>query len=181
MINLLPSEYQKQLKREKSWRLFLLLEIIFLVFLFSLSLILLSLSFYIKTETRNLRLLEDTEKESFLKTDLQKTKEESIFLDKAISKIKTFYMNQPDTTEIFINIFQTIPREIYLNSFSWQKKDSTVFISGFSPTREALLQLKNNLKRNKGFSRVEFPLSTWQTPKDIYFNLNLELKTLKEK
>ena len=177
MINLLPSEYQKQLKREESWRLFLILEVIFLVFLFSLSLILLSLSLYMKTEAKNLKLLGDIERESFLKTDLRKTKEESIFLNKAISEIKTFYIGQPDTTEIFMNIFQTIPKEIYLNSFSWQKKDSTVFISGFSPTREALLQLKNNLKRNKEFSKVEFPLSTWQTPKDIYFNLNLELKT----
>ncbi len=175
MINLLPSSYKKELLQEENWRLTLILGILFLIFLVSLILLLISIKIYIQGQVESLKVLADLEEKSLKTSGIPDFREKIDMANKKILGLESFYKAQDSTVEVLENIFQTIPAKIYLTSFFWQKSASQVSLSGFSPSREALFELKKNLEEEKEFTDISFPLSNWQKPTDIDFTVTFKM------
>lgn len=175
MINLLPPSYKKELLQEENWRLTLILGILFLIFLVSLILVLISIKIYIQGQVESLRVLADLEEKSLKTSGIPDFREKITLANKKILGLESFYKTQDTTVEVLENIFQTIPAKIYLTSFFWQKSASQVSLSGFSPSREDLFELKKNLEEEKEFIDIRFPLSNWQKPADIDFTVTFKM------
>lgn len=176
MINLLPAHYKQELEQEENFRLVLILGTVFMIFLASLILILLSVKVYIKGSTDSLALAASAEKEKLQTIEFQETRQRIVQGNKKILEMKSFYEKQSNPAAIFEKISQTLPSGVFLTSLSWQKGAGVVIISGFAPSREVLFALRSNLESQEQFSQVYFPPQNWIKAKDIDFQATFELE-----
>lgn len=175
MINLLPPPYQEELKQKEGRKLILILGILFLVFLISLTLILFSAKLYIQGQLDSVKILVDLEEKTMQAAEIKDFKQKVNLTNQNILKLNEFYETQINPIDILEKVFGTLPEEITLTDFSWQKNNSQVSISGFSSTREALFNFKNNLEADKEFAEIKFPPSNWIKPVDIDFNVTFKI------
>jgi Tfp pilus assembly protein PilN len=175
MINLLPPQYQAELKQEENWKTVLILEIVFLIFLVSLILILFSIKIYLQGQVESLKVLVDLEEKTLQTFGISDWREKITLTNQKILKLETFYKTQVRATKILEEIFQVLPSEISLTALSWQKNISQVTLAGFSPSREILFGFKKNLEEKKDFSQIYFPPSNWIKPVDIDFQVSFKI------
>ena len=175
MINLLPPAYQKELKQEENRRLTVILGMLFLVFLISLILILFSVKLYIQGQLASVKILADSEEKTLLTPQIQDLQGKINSANRNLAKLALFYGSQISAVGILEKIFKTIPSEIYLTAFSWQKDTSQVTISGFSPTREVLFNFQRNLEAAKEFTDFNFPSQNWIKSSNIDFYVSFKI------
>jgi len=172
MINLLPPEEKKVLEMEENFRLVLILEILVLVFFLSLTLVLFSIKIYISGKLESQKVLADLEERQLKVSEIEALREKVKMANQELSKLETFYQQQFPLVESLEKISKNIPKQIYLNSLSFTKENYLVSLSGFSPDRETLYELKKNLENE--FKDVNFSLESWFKPED--FSVTFKIK-----
>jgi len=176
VINLLPPSYKKEILQEQNWKLTLILGLLFLIFSVSLILVLFSIKIYIQGQVEPLKVLTEAGEKSLQESGILDFREKIESANQKILKLESFYKNQ-DSTLIFLeNIFKLIPENIYLTGLFWQKSASQSSLTGFSPSREALFELKKNLEERKEFSDISFPSSNWMDSVNINFQVTFKIK-----
>ena len=175
MINLLPPLYQQELRQEENRKLILILGMLSLIFLISVTLILFSVKLYIQGKLESVKALVDLEEKTLQTSEIQSLKERINSVNQNLSKLNAFYEKQISSINILEKVFKTLPPEIYLTAFSWQKNTSQVAISGFSRNREILFLFQKNLEESKEFSGIELPTQNWIKPVDIDFRVTFKI------
>jgi len=175
MINLLPEEEKKVLEMEENWRLVSILEILGLVFFLCLILVLFSIKISVSGKLESQKILVDVKEKQLKVSEIQVLREEIKMINQELFKLETFYQQQFSLVEILEKISKNIPPKIYLNSLYYSKDNFQISLSGFSPNREILFELKENLERE--FKDVYFPPQNWVKPKDIDFSVNFKIRT----
>lgn len=176
MINLLPPQYKEELKQEENWRLVLLLGILILVFLISIILILFAIKFHIGGRVESEKTLVNLEEKYSQTSEIKELRQKIILANQNLSKLNSFYSFQVSPSEILEKVSKTIPSGIYLTAFSWQKNTSQISLAGFSPERKILFEFKENLEKEKEFTEIYFPPSSWINPVDINFYITFKIK-----
>lgn len=180
MINLLPLREKKENEQEENWKIVLVLGILVLVFLFSLSLILFSIKVYISREVAAQKILFE-QKETELKTPQARQFEEKIKQSNLIlAELKSFYQQAPYLTEVIERISKALPQDVYLTNLSLdsqplERRELQCRLLGFSPSREALVEFKENLEKDNNFKNVYFPPINWVKPIDIDFSVTFQI------
>ncbi|MGB2762355.1 MAG: PilN domain-containing protein [Minisyncoccales bacterium] len=181
MINLLPPEYKKELSKEEQYKIVLTLGIFVLLFLICFSLILLSIEIYVSGQLEiKKEFIKQSQKEMNF-SEIEGLEQKIKSVNENISALVIFYGNQTSIIKISEEISNLIPSGIYLNNISInssKEKDYRflVSLSGFSPSRELLLELESNIKKKEEFFKASsFPQSTWTKPVEIDFSLNLKI------
>lgn len=168
MINLLPSQQKEELAQERRYKLLLIFGISIIIFFIALFLILFSIKIFIAGKAQ--------EEKVVISPELQGLEEEIVSINKSLQNLASFYEKQPDFIGFLEKISQILPAGVYLTSFSWnivgKEENFSVFLQGFSPTREILLNLKRNLESEPAFKDINFPPSNWVRPDNIDFSLN---------
>jgi Tfp pilus assembly protein PilN len=178
MLNLLPQSEKKFLEREKCYKTLLILGLAVLCALVCLNLILLSIKIYIsaQTEVENI-IFQQTEKQ--IQNSRTRGIEDAIRItNKDMADMHSFYKNKTDMSELLEKLSEILPQGIYLTYFSFsaeQESEREISISGFSPSREKLFELKQILESETEFQEVYFPSSNWVKPYDIDFSLKFHL------
>jgi Tfp pilus assembly protein PilN len=181
MINLLPPSEKEELLREKQWKLIIILGILVLAFLICFSLILFSLKAFITGEVEAQKILFNQREKEFKSPKMQTLEENLVSFNLILSKLDSFYQNQINLTEILEKISKTLPTEAYLTNLSitpyFEKAQKIKCnLSGFSPTREKLLEFKQNLESEGTFEEVYFPPVNWVEAKNINFTVTFNIK-----
>jgi len=177
MINLLPPAEKKELLLREQQNLILILGILFLSFLLSLSLILLSIkiSFSRDLEIQKI-ILEERKKEISFDKKLEEKMENS---NQALSDLNSFYQGQSHFTSILEKISGTLPPGTYLTNLNLnplqKEKGFQISLSGFCQSREILFSFKENLEREGSFSEIYFPPENWVKSSDVNFNVTLKV------
>lgn len=154
--------------------------ILLLLFLFCLVLILLSLKIYIGGRVEEQKIL--FQQEERLKTPESQDFEENIkTANQNLLKLNSFYQNQIRMTPLIEQIAEILPPDVYLNDLSFcpsteKEYKFLVSLTGFSRSREALFEFKENLQAQENFASISVPLVSWVKPTDINFNLNFKIK-----
>ncbi len=178
MINLLPPSQKEEISLMETFRLVLILGILFSSFLISFSLILLLVKINLEKELMLTKIsLEEKEKEAVTAKAIRKLIED---FNLELSKLHAFEKKKINTVEILEKISQNLPEKVYLTNFkiAWTEKEGLwqVSLSGFSPDRESLLKLKENLGKEKNFLEIYFPPENWVASKNINFHLTFKIK-----
>lgn len=176
MINLLPPRKKEILIQIEYWKLTLILGILVLVFLISFSLILLSVKTYISGKLGSEKILVEIKEKQLETSEMEDLQKKITAANQNLSKLDSFYQSQANLTKILEEISKTLPSGIYLTSFSYRKDISKIELSGFSPEREALFELKKNLEKEKNFQEIYFPPSNWIKPIEIDFYATFKIK-----
>lgn len=182
MINLLPSQQKEELLGEKNFKLVLILGIVILAFLICFSLILFSIKISIAGQLSAQKFILSQKEAETLQTQDLENKIKSLNL--TISKLDSFYQSKLDWVEVSEKISQNIPSKIYLTSLTFKqptglKKEEylgDVSLTGFSPSRETLIEFKKNLEKEEQFSEVYFPPENWVQATDINFTVNFKVQ-----
>ncbi len=181
MINLLPPKQKQRLLKQERLRVILILGILFVSFLFSLFLVLFWIKNYIATDFQTQKIfLEEKKKLVSANPELQKeiTEFNALFTDLA-----SFYQKNINPVRVLENISSKMPSGTYLREFNFAvterkgKEETRISISGYCPNRNALIELKDNLEKEKEFSEIYFSPGSWIKPTDINFTVNFKLNT----
>jgi Tfp pilus assembly protein PilN len=176
MINLLPPKEKKDLLMREQKNIVFSLEILFLAFLISLSLILLAIKIWFAKDLEIQQLfLEEKKKEVLLQKDFE---EKIINLNQTLLNLKSFYQKQISLTQVLEKISHLLPKGIYLTNFNFnlKEKEGQITLTGFCQDRETLLSFKKILEENGSFSEVYFPPENWVKPTDINFVVSFKIK-----
>lgn len=178
MINLLPPSQKEEISLLETLNLVLVLGMVITSFLISLSLLLLLVKINIEKEIALSEIFfKEKEKEAM---ESKKIREKIEKFNLEILTFTTFERKKTCVIEILEKISGNLPEKIYLTNFNlnWSEKDSLwqASLSGFSPDRESLLALKENLEKEEGFFQIYFPPENWIVPKNINFSLTFKIK-----
>lgn len=174
MINLLPPQYKEELKREENFNLVFVLEILFLAFSISLALILFSIRIHLAGLIEEQKIFYDSKNKEL--SQIKSVEAELNSINEKLVKVDSFYKEQFELPDFLERISKLLPPGIYLNSFSYEKQEKKINLSGFSPTVEFLLDFKDNLESQEDFKEVVFPPTVWLQLKNIDFNTSFKIK-----
>ena len=112
--------------------------------------------------------------------EAQDIEREINLINQNLSNLSSFYDRQPNLTELLGKISHIISDDMYLNSMSLKPNGEDgdkfqVLLTGYSPTREILLDFKKKLEVEPDFQGIYFPPSNWVKPIDINFSTTFEV------
>ena len=179
MINLLPPQEKQKLLEEEKYRIFLILVSLGFLFLVSLSLILFSIKIYIAGQTASQKIFINLKEEEFATLTGQNLEKEIRLINQNLSKLNSFYQQQPNFSELLEKIYKTLPPQTYLTTFSLRPlaEEENIFqvsLTGYCPSRELLREFKRNLEAQPEFEEVYFPLANWVKLRDIDFSVTFQ-------
>lgn len=184
MINLLPPEQKKNLLEQRQLRLVLILGSLFIFFILSTGLMLLIVKNYFLWTIQSQKILfEERQKIVSLYKD---NEQEITNYNSFFSDIYSVYEDRDSLTKALEQIYETFPQGTYLTDFNFNMvKEKTkkgvqtrakIAMVGFSPSRELLLVLKDNLENKDEFSDVYFSPNSWIDPIDPTFSVSFFLQ-----
>lgn len=179
MINLLPLEEKQKLFLKKKEKLTIIWGIVILVSLVCLTLILLSIKFYILAETdyqKNMLKQAEQENQTPDVASLTSTiKKYNVIL----AQLDSFYTKEIHFNQV-LKIITDIskPKNLYLTSFSLSR-DKTgavqLIVAGISDTRENLLVFKKNIEQDQKIENPYFSPESWLNPTNANFSLTFKV------
>ena len=177
MINLLPSQEKEELRKEEQFKVILILGIIIIASLVYFSLILCSINIFLSGELKSQEIIYTQREKELKNPQIQAFQTNLADFNKKISQLDSFYQDQFAFTEILEKISGMIPPEISFLSLSLSLKEKTAecSFSGFSPSRDILVQFKDILEKEESFTEIYFPPTCWIKPEDINFTINFNI------
>ncbi len=183
MINLLPSEYKKEIIQEESWKLIMNWGMLILAFLVCFSLILFSIKIFIFGEVEAQKILFRQKEEELQTPQMQSLQRSLVDFNQTLFNLNSFYKNQFRLSEPLEKVSAVFPSGVYLTNLSVSPHPeteegyrATCNLSGFSPTRDKLLALKENLGKEGYFEEIDFPPANWMKAASINFTASFKVK-----
>ncbi len=179
MINLLPPKEKEVLYSEQVKNLVAVLGCIVIISLVCLSLILLSIKFYILSDFSYQKFLFQEAEKKYQSPGLAGFKDAIQKYNVILPHILSFYKKDLYFSDI-LGIISAVgrPEGLYFTKISLDGKtledNIKVVISGISDTRENLLLFQKNLQQEPGFKNISFSPNSWISPANTNFSLNLE-------
>ena len=172
-INLLPKVRQQEVRYEAILRglwVFLALSLLSfgLVFIVQLGtrIYLQAKQSSIKAEIVGLQKLVNKKENADLKKKIQD-------LNSIIADYNALGASSPKWSKVIKAFAVLPPQEIKINSFSVEASKKMVTITGYSSTREAVIQLYNNiLQDEENFYNIDYPLENVAKPKNVVFHFS---------
>jgi Tfp pilus assembly protein PilN len=172
MINLLPLAEKEKILIDAKIKVVAVIWFLIIFFIFCLVGFLIFINFYIKIQLDGQRIqISETNVASSNAKALDLENKITLF-DSDLNDISTFFQNRIYFSEIFNKISGVLPANVYLTNLTAikGKVGVKVSVSGFSPNRDDLLELKKNIDKDSiYFNNVYFPQSDWVRPSDIDF------------
>ncbi len=177
MINLLPLEEKKEVFAKKKTKLILIFEFGVLLFFVSCLFIFFAIKIYLVGETGPERLAIAQKEKEVDVAQITAFQKEIEAVNSKLQDVEGFYNNQLSITGVLEKVYNNLPQGGYLTSVSFFKSSKKIemSINGFSPTREKLLEFKNNLEAERGLKKVNFPPSNWAQAENASFSLSFEI------
>lgn len=181
MINFLPPEEKENILLDGKKRMLAILGFLFSFFLLCLALALffIKIHLYYQLELLDLSL---AEKEKLAgESEIQSLREKINYINETSVELGAFYQQRISFLEILERVIAVLPPGMSLNNFSAVVSGENnccakISMSGFSPSRELLLDLKKNFdKEGKFFKNPYFPQSNWVKSTDINFSATFEI------
>lgn len=200
MINLLPPIEKEKFLMEKIKKVVIILWFLafFLACCFILVLIALRIYANSQLEIQGIYFLETKNETKLAK--VAEFRERIELINSDMAKLDSFYSNKVYFSDLIEKISEKLPSEVYLDNLSLvyvPGKETTekveidgqiitkkrrgpdtieVSLAGFSPNRDILVELKNNLESEESFENVFFPASNWVERYNIDFSISFEIK-----
>jgi hypothetical protein len=178
-MNLLPTEQRKRVRLLICYQniifsgLVLVLLVLVLILFLGAGLIFLNLEY---------QIIEDKiaiEQSRVIQTETVKGMERKVKeLNKELAELRQTQDKQSNLYQILDNISQKLLQGVEIYNLEINRESSRVMVSGFSPTRDKLLRIKQILETTSEYENIDFPLSNLTDPKDIkfYFSFTLQLE-----
>ncbi len=79
----------------------------------------------------------------------------------------------PQWSKVLESFARLVPEGVKITEFTAESKKGQIDISGYSPTREQVIELYNNINTDKtNFKDINYPLENVAKPTDVQFNFS---------
>lgn len=180
MINLLPLKQKAQLELEDRWKNILILGFLIFSFLICLSLIMALVNISIANQKENQKPFIETKRMQVENPSNHQLREELAEFNSILVSLNSLYEKPFNLTAIIEKVDSLVPSGTYLTNIDFglitaskSEYEAYVSLSGFSPSREDLYELKANMEQE--FLGVNFPASNWLKPVNIDFKADFKL------
>lgn len=172
MINLLPPVQQRELRRDKTFKMATTLGLVVVssLFVFALALLTVESNYESRLELKIIEVREREEKLAML--DVAKEEQKISDYNELFAKIDKFYARQTGISRMFDALVSGLPQGIALSECN--VAGEKISLTGLASDRETLGTLKSNLEGAADFNNVFFPPSVWMESKDIFFTVTFD-------
>ena len=172
MLNLLPLQDKKNLKKHY---LILLSKDVILSFLLLISIlsIILSVSHFMLSKN----FIELSQSSLSIMSGHEIITQKIRQINRDLKKISEIEQGNTNWLKIILSLSQLIPPgEIQLNNLEIQGQKNQIFIQGSALSRTAFLTFKDNLEKTNLFSEIQSPLTNLLSAKNLDFELSFKIK-----
>ncbi len=171
IINLLPKDKQEELKHEAIYHG--LVKLVW-ISLFTYLLVFgsqLGTKAYLEYKATTLESDIERLKQQVNKQDNAAIKKEITGINNIVNDFKSLYEGAPHWSNVLKEFSKLPPTSVTISSLQVDLKTKAVSINGYAPTREAVIELYNNILRDeKHFTGVDYPLENVAKPTENNFH-----------
>ena len=137
--------------------------------LICLALLLLLIDINLRTQYLLEKTILENKSEEFESTEIKQLKSQVISVNEILEWISSAQQEKFYLCGNIEKLSAIIPFQLDISNISYREQNNEISLSGFSPEREFLLELKERLEEENSFKNVYFPPSTWVDAIDIDF------------
>ncbi len=177
VLNLLPKDRQKELHFEDIFNRILIFCGLSVVTLILSTAALIGVRFILQSEAGQLKVDIDQLKTAVNKQENSELKAQIAKINNQIVDFKNLSDATPAWSKVILAFGKLIPQDVGITGFSADIDKKQVEISGFAKTREAVIELYNNINADKdNFANINYPFENVAKPKDLYFRFTFFIK-----
>lgn len=170
-INLLPQHKQTELYYEDLYHSTLVAVIIGVAVVLLGVVAQIFVMVYLNSKERAVSAEVETLKQQTDKTENAELKRQIRSINNQMLDFEKLSANSPKWSKVIAAFAKQVPKGVKINSFVADSKTSKIEITGFSPTREAVIELYNNINSDKeNFKDINYPLENVAKPTNVQFN-----------
>lgn len=175
-INLLPKPKQRELSFERVFYSVAIAAIIAVGILILVVVVQLGVYFYLNGKVKSV----DAEIEQLKR---QANKSESVSVKAQIKTANAQILDftklseqTPQWASIITAFIKDIPQSVKITQFDAHTDKQVIEISGYSPTRDSVIDLYNNINTDKAhFKNIDYPLENVTQPTDVRFSFTFNV------
>lgn len=104
-------------------------------------------------------------------------KQEIRVINNQMKDFQNLYQNTPLWSDVLEAFARQVPNGVLVTDFSGTLETGEIEIAGYSPTRELVIELYNNINADKEhFKDINYPLENVAKPTDVEFRYTFYLK-----
>lgn len=170
-INLLPKQKQTELYYEDLYHSTSVAVILGVVILALGVVVQIFVMFYLENKEAKLMAEIETLKQQTDKTENNEQKKQIRLINSQMQDFEKLAKDSPQWSVVLKAFGGLVPKDVKISSFSADSKTGKVEIAGYSPTRELVIELYNNINADKDhFKDINYPLENVARPTDVLFS-----------
>jgi hypothetical protein len=177
IINLLPKTRQRDIRYEMIFRSLVRFAIASGASFVLVVLVLLGTRFYVSYESSHIDQQTEAIKNFANKQENAQLRNQVKGVNTVISDFQNLSNATPHWSKVVTAFAPLVPQEVKIQSFTAEIKKKEVTIIGYSPTREKVIALYNNINLDsKNFYNIDYPLENVSKPTDVSFHFTFYIK-----
>jgi Tfp pilus assembly protein PilN len=171
IINLLPKPKQQELRYESVYHSVLVAIVIAVgILLFAVVVQVLAWAYMQREQVTVVQRIEQI-KQVADKEENTALKAKILALNNEMQDFKDLSASAGQWSDVLSAFAKQIPEGVKINQFQADEKTGKITINGQSPTREAVIELYNNISRDgEHFKDIDYPLENVAKPTDVAFH-----------
>ncbi len=175
-LNLLPKSKQKELSRERLFFALTVAGCIAVLVLLVGFVAQIAVSIYLNDTSSRVETEIEEVKKTANKTENAAVKQKILAANAQIEDFAQLSDKSPQWSEVLKAFIKHVPSGIKVTSFSANADTKEVTIVGFSPTRDAVIDLYNNINSDKEhFKGINYPLENVAQPTNVTFTFTFTI------
>lgn len=175
-INLLPKIKQDELAHERAFYSVAVAVSLCTAVLLIGVLIQFAVGVYLDRVTVSIESQIDQLKRVANKVENAEVKQQIVLTNAQIEDFSKLLSSTPEWSSVLEAFVNNVPAGIRITQFEADVKNMEVSISGYSPTRDQVIDLYNNINADKThFKNINYPLENVTQPTDVRFNFTFTI------
>jgi Tfp pilus assembly protein PilN len=177
IINLLPKPKQQELKYEAIFHSLLMVLWVTLGSFLLVFAIQFATKFYLEFEAKSIANNIVVLQQAVNKQDNTTVKTEVTAVNNVVLDFKNLSDSSPKWSKLIKAFVPLVPDGVHINSLTVDAKNKNVLVTGYSPTRELVIEFYNNvLADSDHFSNIDYPLENVSKRTNINFHNSFLVK-----
>ena len=175
-INLLPKLKQREISHEKVFYSVAVAVVIGVTILLLAVVAQFGVYLYLSSKVKSVDAEIEQLKRQANKTENADVKQRIKLANSQISDFTKLSSQTPQWADIISAFIKDIPQTVKITQFDANTEKQEIVISGYSPTRDLVIDLYNNLNSDKKyFKSINYPLENITQPTNVRFNFTFNV------
>lgn len=169
-LNILPIELKKELKLKLIYKILKNLFLICIILICIYGIIITVIKIFLQ-----IHFINTVEETTLITRSTQNYSKKVYDINIKLNEVENIQENSINWSYLIAFIANNLASDIKLNRLQLAKDGKNLVLSGFSSSRQSLLDLKNALESSSYFTEVNFPISNLLEKKDITFEISANI------